>query len=75
MYLTLLRHWVYLFILLPLACFAQGAEEVLIPSADGTQIKVQVRHPTGLDISQPRPVVLALHGCGGLYATIGHKYL
>jgi dienelactone hydrolase len=73
MYLTLLRNWVYLFILLPLACFAQGAEEVLIPSADGTQIKVHVRHPTGLDISQPRPVVLALHGCGGLYATIGNN--
>lgn len=52
-------------------CYAQNQEDVVISSADNTSIKVHVRHPDGVDLRQTRPVVVALHGCGGLYATTG----
>ena len=68
---THIRHWVCLLISLPIFCFAQVPEVVFIPSADGTLIKAHVLHPVGMPITQPRPIVVALHGCGGLYATVG----
>jgi len=71
MHLTQIRQWIYLLISLPLLCFAQVPEVVVIPSADGTLIKAQLLHPAGMSINQARPVVVALHGCAGLYATIG----
>jgi len=48
--------------------------EVKVRSGDGTLIKVWVMHPQGLSSeTQTRPVVVALHGCGGMYATLGPR--
>ena len=44
---------------------AACAEEVSFSSLDGTPIKARVFHPSHLP---PRGAVVALHGCGGLYA-------
>ncbi|HXC40937.1 MAG TPA: dienelactone hydrolase family protein [Burkholderiales bacterium] len=41
------------------------AEEVSFKSLDGTRIKAQLFHPGK---QPPRGTVVALHGCGGLYA-------
>lgn len=71
MQLKQVRQLIYGFIFLPLWCFAQVPEVIFIPSADGTVIKAHVLHPAGMPMNQARPVVVALHGCGGLYATIG----
>lgn len=67
----LIWHGILLFFSLPILCFGQTQTEFLIPSADTTLIKVHVLHPADLKNDQPRPVVVALHGCGGLYATSG----
>jgi len=64
------KHWIWLLIFIPIFCFAQGPEEVVIPSADGTLLKAHVLHPDGMLTTQSRPVVVALHGCGGLYSTL-----
>ena len=66
-----IRQWIYLLISFPLLSFAQVPEVVVIPSADGTLIKAHLLHPAGMAVNQPRPVVVALHGCGGLYSTTG----
>ena len=66
-----MKKWIYSLILFPAWCFALVTEEVVIPSEDGHSIKVHMLHPAGISIHQPRPVVVALHGCGGLYATTG----
>jgi dienelactone hydrolase len=52
---------------------AQTYQELLLRSADGTELKAWLRNPDGLPADQPRPVVLALHGCGGLYASSGPR--
>jgi dienelactone hydrolase len=63
--------WFYLLICLPIMCFGQIPTEQVIESDDGTQLKALILHPPGVNMDQPRPVVIALHGCGGLYATTG----
>ena len=66
-----IRQWIVLLISFPLLCFGQAPEVVDIPIADGNLIKAQILHPVGMLNHQSRPVVVALHGCGGLYTTIG----
>ena len=46
------------------------AEEVELPSLDGTLIKAHVFHPAQ---QVPRGTVVALHGCGGLYVADGPR--
>jgi dienelactone hydrolase len=48
-------------------------QEQPLTSADGTELKSWLIHPEGISAEQQRPVVLALHGCGGLYATQGSR--
>lgn len=50
--------------------FAQ--EAVLLPGPGGIQLKAWHYQPAG-DSAAPTPVVIALHGCGGLYATSGAR--
>ncbi|MBM3387615.1 MAG: dienelactone hydrolase family protein [Betaproteobacteria bacterium] len=57
----------------PASVFAQAYQELSLRSADGTQLRAWLTHPEGLPAEQARPVVLALHGCGGLYATQGSR--
>jgi dienelactone hydrolase len=49
---------------------AGRAEEVTFTSLDGTPIKAQLFQPSQ---QAPRGAVVALHGCGGLYATAGPR--
>lgn len=54
------------------ACMAQAVqaqEAIALPGAGSVQLKAWHYKPEG-DAS-PKPVVIALHGCGGLYATAG----
>jgi dienelactone hydrolase len=45
-----------------------------VRSRDDTMINVWVMHPESIKTeNQTRPVVVALHGCGGLYATSGAR--
>lgn len=46
------------------------AEEIAFPSLDGTAIKAHVFQP---EQQPPRGTVVALHGCSGLYASIGAR--
>lgn len=50
---------------------AQAAQpqQVSLSSLDGTPLKAWVFQPD----SKPRATVVALHGCGGLYATLGSR--
>jgi dienelactone hydrolase len=48
---------------------AQAQEAVSLPGAGGLQIEAWHYKPLGDD--SPKPVVIALHGCDGLYATFG----
>jgi dienelactone hydrolase len=50
---------------------AHAQEAVSLPGAGGVQIKAWHYKPVGDD--SPKPVVIALHGCGGLYATAGAR--
>lgn len=52
----------------------EAAHKTLInvQSADGTLLKVWVMHPD-MNPDKARPVVVALHGCGGLYANSGSR--
>ncbi len=50
--------------------FAQ--EAVSLPGSGGVELKAWHYKPSG-DAALPRPVVIALHGCGGLYATAGSR--
>ena len=52
------------------ACTVAQAEEVTFPSLDGTSIKANVFQPAQ---QPPRGTVIAFHGCGGLYATVGPR--
>jgi dienelactone hydrolase len=46
-------------------------ETVSLPGAGGVQLKALHYKPAGDE--SPKPVVIALHGCGGLYATAGAR--
>jgi dienelactone hydrolase len=50
---------------------AYAQEAVSLPGAGGLQIKAWHYKPVGDD--SPKPVVIALHGCGGLYVTLGAR--
>ncbi|MDP2818123.1 MAG: CocE/NonD family hydrolase [Polaromonas sp.] len=52
------------------AASAAVPQEASYPSQDGTLIKAQVFSPAG---ALPRGTVVALHGCGGLYASRGAR--
>lgn len=52
------------------ACLTAQAEEVTFPSLDATPIQAHVFQPAQ---QPPRGTVVALHGCGGLYATAGSR--
>jgi dienelactone hydrolase len=54
------------------SAFAQPLSE-LIPRPDGLVLNVWVFHPFQPTNDTPRPVVIALHGCGGIYATTGPR--
>jgi dienelactone hydrolase len=72
-------------VLLLVAAVAHAQQEVVLPSLDGTQLKatwlapkVAATSKTGdmaTDATPPArlPVVVALHGCGGLYARTGAR--
>lgn len=51
----------------------QAYQELSLQSAEGTELKAWLLSPDGMPADQPRPVVVALHGCGGLYATAGPR--
>ena len=70
---NLLGPCLFLASLLPACCAAQTYQALSLPSADGTELKAWLIHPAFVPAEQPRPVVLALHGCGGLYATQGSR--
>ena len=56
------------------AASAANPLEVSFNSLDGTLIKAQVFHPvTGASTEVGRGTVVALHGCGGLYASAGNR--
>jgi dienelactone hydrolase len=69
-----IKCWFFVLIFYPAICLSQVAQELFIASTDRTSLRATVLHPTGVPSNQPRPVVVALHGCGGLYARTGaHK--
>jgi dienelactone hydrolase len=53
----------------PLLSHAAEPQQVNLASLDGTSITAWVFQPEG----KPRATVVALHGCGGLYATEGSR--
>ena len=55
----------------PWICFGQEVEQHVIASTDGTPLKSLLLHPNAMPSTNPRPVIVALHGCGGLYTTSG----
>jgi len=65
------RAWLAAFVLTAAAWHAQAArpQEISLNSLDGTALKAWVFQPE----SKPRGTVVALHGCGGLYATAGSR--
>ena len=58
---------------LPLTCYGQTSEVQQVASLDGTALKTIIFHPAGAQPDKPRPVVIALHGCGGLYSSSTDK--
>ena len=55
-------------------CLPSAAQTAHFSSLDGTPIKALVFHPLTPGNSQTsRGTVIALHGCGGLYATTGSR--
>ena len=55
-------------------CMPGAAEIAHFKSLDGTQIKALVFYPsTSATAQTSRGTVIALHGCGGLYATAGSR--
>jgi dienelactone hydrolase len=54
------------------AGLALAQDTVSVPGPDGLPIKAWHYKPTS-DGIQAKPVVIALHGCGGLYATTGGR--
>ena len=55
-----------------LAMSAAAQEATLLPGPGSVQLKAWHYKPSG-DAASPKPVVIALHGCGGLYATTGAR--
>lgn len=56
------------------ACLPGAAQTVSFSSLDGTPIKALVFHPAPPGQGQAsRGTVIAMHGCGGLYATAGSR--
>lgn len=52
----------------------RAQQEVVVQSLDGTLLSAWWFKPTSDSIPEvPRPVVVALHGCGGLYASTGER--
>jgi dienelactone hydrolase len=68
-----MRWCLILFWAFPVLCVAQTYQALALRSADGTELKAWLINPEGLSIDQRRPVVVALHGCRGLYADKGSK--
>jgi dienelactone hydrolase len=60
---------VLIFWLVPALSQAAQPHQVSFASLDGTQLKAWVFQP----VDKPRGAVVALHGCGGLYATSGAR--
>lgn len=55
-------------------CLPGAAQTASFVSLDGTQIKAPVFHPVVANSGPAsRGTVIALHGCGGLYATTGSR--
>jgi dienelactone hydrolase len=58
-------------------CLPGAAQVASFNSLDGTVLKALVFHPPSFSSSQAnqasRGTVIALHGCGGLYATLGPR--
>ena len=56
-------------------CIPAAAQQVAnFNSVDGTVIKALVFHPAHVAVGEARRgTVIALHGCGGLYATMGSR--
>lgn len=65
------RAWLAALVLSAAVWHAQAAQpqEISLRSLDGTPLKVWVFQPE----NKPRATVVALHGCGGLYATVGSR--
>lgn len=61
--------WLCLAFAFPAVCLSQSYQQRLIKSADGSEIRFWIIHPENTPAEQQRPVVIALHGCGGLYST------
>ncbi len=58
------------------SCALHAQQETALPSLDGTELKAWWFKPSPASPQiEPtkRPVVIAMHGCGGLYATIGAR--
>lgn len=70
---SLLCQALLLLCMLPSWCAAQNYRALSLISAEGTELQAWLIHPPGVPAEQPRPVVLALHGCGGLFATQGSR--
>ena len=64
--------WLCMGLGLGASALAQPVVEHL-PGADGLALKVWVFHPDQRSPDTQRPVVVALHGCGGMYATVGSR--
>ena len=64
--------WLSMGLGLAASALAQTVVEHL-PGADGLALKVWVFHPSQHSPDTQRPVVVALHGCGGMYATVGSR--
>lgn len=67
-----MRNLIVIFSTLLLACTLHAQEAISLPGPGGVQLKAWHYRPAG-DAAAPRPVVIALHGCGGLYATLGAR--
>ena len=64
--------WLCMGLGLGASALAQTVVEHL-PGAEGLALKVWVFHPAQHSPDTQRPVVVALHGCGGMYATVGSR--
>lgn len=56
----------------PLPVLAAPPQAITLPSRDGTALNGWLFQPEG-PAAAPRGTVIALHGCGGLYATTGAR--
>ncbi len=54
------------------ACAVQAQDAISLPGPGGIALKAWHYKPAG-DAAAAKPVVIALHGCGGLYATAGER--